>query len=75
MGYPDKDWAMVKLTPDQQRLLCDAEPEIFRPIKGTWGLRGATSVLLRAADARTGRSALGMALRNVTEPAKRRPRP
>jgi hypothetical protein len=68
MGYPDKDWAMVKLTPDQQRMLCAAEPAIFQPVKGGWGLRGATNLKLGAADPRTARSALVMALQNVTAP-------
>ena len=47
-------------------MLVAAEPEMFVPVKGTWGLRGATSVRLAAADARTMRSALTMAWRNVT---------
>jgi len=72
LGYPDKDWAMVKLTPDQQEMLCAAEPAMFRPVKGRWGLRGATNVRLAAADARTARSALAMALTNVTG-KKRKP--
>jgi hypothetical protein len=46
LGYPGKRWAMVKLTPDQQELLVRGEPEIFAPIKGAWGRRGATNVRL-----------------------------
>ena len=57
---------MVKLAPEQQQMLVAAEPEIFVPVNGTWGLRGATSVRLAAADARTMRSALTMAWQNVT---------
>ena len=72
MGYPDNGWAMVKLTPDQQEMLCAAEPAMFRPVKGGWGLRGATNLSLAAADARTARSALAMALKNATE-KKRKP--
>lgn len=68
LGYPGKEWAMVKLTPDQQRMLVDAEPDIFVPVKGTWGLRGSTHVRLGVADARTLRSALTIAMRNVTAP-------
>jgi hypothetical protein len=71
MGYPDKAWAMVKLTPDQQEMLCAAEPAMFRPVKGGWGLRGATNLSLAEADARTARSALAMALKNVTEKRKK----
>ena len=44
LGYPDKDWGMVKLAPEQQQMLVAAEPAMFVPVKGTWGLRGATSV-------------------------------
>jgi hypothetical protein len=36
LGYPDDDWGMVKLTPDQQSALVEAEPEIFRPVRGGW---------------------------------------
>ena len=65
LGYPSEDWAMVKLTPEQQEALVDAEPSVFVPVKGGWGRRGATSVLLRSA--RTGglRLALTAAWRNV----------
>ena len=61
---------MVKLTPEQQQMLVAAEPAIFVPVNGTWGLRGATSVRLAEADARTLRSALTMAWQNVTAPAE-----
>ena len=71
LGYPDQAWAMVKLTPDQQRMLCDTEPTVFRPIKGTWGLRGATNLHLVAADATTARSALAMARQNVAAKLKK----
>ena len=71
MGYPDAAHAMVKLTPEQQRLLVEAEPEIFLPVKGKWGLGGATNVRLKTADATTMRSALAMAWQNAGE-AKRR---
>jgi hypothetical protein len=67
MGYPDKDWAMVKLTPDQQGVLCAAEPAMFQPVKGTWGLRGATLLRLAVTDVTTARSALGMARGNLTD--------
>jgi hypothetical protein len=45
LGYPGKRWAMVKLTLDQQDLLVRGEPDVFAPIKGAWGRRGATNVL------------------------------
>ena len=74
LGYPDKDWGMVKLNPEQQQMLVAAEPDMFVPVKGTWGLRGATSVRLAEVDARTMRSALAMAWRNVTAPKPKKPR-
>jgi hypothetical protein len=66
LGYPGAAWGMVKLAPEQQQMLVSAEPSMFVPVKGAWGLRGATSVRLAAADTRTMRSALTMAWRNVT---------
>ena len=65
LGYPDDAWGMVKLTVEQQRMLVEAEPKIFRPVPGGWGKHGATNVLLSKADAKTLQSALGMAWRNV----------
>ena len=66
LGYPDAGWGMVKLAPEQQQILVASEPAMFTPVKGTWGLRGATCVKLSAADTRTARSALTMAWQNVT---------
>jgi|SRR5690348_10953341 len=48
LGYPDRSWGMVKLTPLEQRMFMDAEPKAFQPCAGAWGRRGATSVKLRA---------------------------
>ena len=65
LGYPDDDWGMVKLTVEQQSVLVEAEPEIFRPVPGGWGKHGSTNVRLAKADAATLKSALGLAWRNV----------
>jgi hypothetical protein len=51
LGYPDKTWGMVKLTPEQQRMFVPANPGVFVPAPGAWGLQGSTLVRLRAADA------------------------
>jgi len=64
LGYPDDSWGMVVLTPDQQAMLVDAEPEIFRPVPGGWGKRGSTNVNLAASDPVTLKSALTMAWSN-----------
>lgn len=65
LGYPDDGFAMVKLTRDQQEALVNAEPDVFSPVKGGWGLRGATNVRLRPAKVRSVRVALAAAWRNV----------
>jgi len=44
LGYPDEAWGMVKLTPEQQSMLAEAEPDIFRPVPGGWGKSGSTNV-------------------------------
>ncbi len=69
LGVPDKAWGMVKLTPEQQDMLMDAEPGAFKPAAGAWGRRGYTHVRLAAVDQKTLRSALAMAWRN-TAPKK-----
>src|SRR5277367_4925108 len=58
LGYPDQDWAMVKLPPEQQELLSKKEPTVFVPVKGAWGRKGATNVRLKAANKTAVRSAL-----------------
>ena len=65
LGYPDASWGMVKLTPEQQIMLVEGEPGIFRPVPGGWGKGGATNVLLSKADGKTLQSALAMAWRNI----------
>ena len=65
LGYPDKDWGTLKLTPEQQSVLVEAEPDIFRPVPGGWGKQGYTNVRLARADQTTLRSALGMAWTNI----------
>ena len=74
LGYPDDDWGMVKLTVEQQSILTEAEPEIFRPVPGGWGKRGATNVRLSKADTMTLRSALEMAWRNVAAKSPNAPK-
>jgi hypothetical protein len=65
LGYPDGDWGMVKLTPEQQAVLVEAEPDIFRPVPGGWGRQGNTNVRLATADPVTLRSALTLAWGNI----------
>lgn len=64
LGAPGPDWGMVKLTPDEQELFVQIEPEGFQPVKGGWGRQGATNVRLRSARKGTVRDALAAAWRN-----------
>jgi hypothetical protein len=64
-SLPDDSRVVVKLTPEQQEIMANAEPAIFVPVRGGWGRRGWTYVILAAADAVTLRSALLTAWRNV----------
>lgn len=63
LAYPNKEWGMVKVTPVEQEMLVRAEPEVFSPVKGKWGLKGCTSVNLNAAKKASLRGALAAAWR------------
>ena len=65
LGYPDERWAMVKLTPEQQRAFMEIAPAAFVPVKGGWGRKGATNVRLAEATRRALGPALATAWRNV----------
>jgi hypothetical protein len=64
----DEDRVVVKLTPEVQAVLTEAEPTVFEPIAGSWGRRGWTNVDLVEADEETLRSALMAAWRTVAPP-------
>jgi hypothetical protein len=61
LGYPDKSYGMVKLTPIEQQMFVNEEPKAFSPCSGKWGLRGATNVKLSAVKKTTLRRALAAA--------------
>jgi hypothetical protein len=65
LGAPDESWAMVKLTPEQQRAFIEKATKVFKPCRGAWGRQGATNVYLAAAKAGVVRAALDTAARNV----------
>jgi hypothetical protein len=65
LAYPDKSYAMVKLTPEQQHYFSKEDPEVFTPVSGAWGRRGAATVHLKAAKKATLRNALQAAWRNT----------
>ena len=65
LGYPDKSHAMVKLSPEDQHNFSRDYPDVFTPLKGAWGRRGATTVHLKAAKKAILRKALAAAWRNT----------
>jgi hypothetical protein len=65
LGYPAQGWGMVKLTPEQQHYFSKEHREIFVPVRGAWGRRGATSVHLKNVDKKTLTKAISAAWRNT----------
>jgi hypothetical protein len=65
LSYPARGWGMVKLTPEQQYYFSKEDPEIFVPVKGSWGRRGATSVHLKNVGKATLQKAISAAWRNT----------
>ena len=63
LGYPDADWAMVALMPEQQEDFIALAPGAFRPANGAWGRQGSTLVRLDAVDADVLENALTAAWR------------
>jgi hypothetical protein len=61
--------ALLKLTPGQQEMLCEAEPRLFRPVPGGWGAKGWTLLDLAKSDEATARGVLWTAWRNVAPAA------
>ena len=65
LGYPDEDWAMVKLPGDAQREFGRRSPGVFKPVKGAWGRQGSTNIYLPAATIDIVREALAAAWHNT----------
>lgn len=57
--------AVLKLEPDQQSLLMEANPGLFEPVPGSWGMKGWTVLKLDCAEADIARHAMTLAWRNV----------
>jgi len=78
LSHPDKRWGMVSLTPDLQQQFVKAASNVFEPVPGGWGLRGATRVNLAAATKQTLLPALQAAWQHVSlkglKPSARPPR-
>jgi hypothetical protein len=86
MGHPDfrangrifasltagEDWAVVMVTPDEQKALLRSDPDVFVPAAGAWGRQGCTKIWLASANKADVRGALTLAWeRIVTLPPPR----
>jgi hypothetical protein len=69
---PRDDHAMVKLPVDAQQASVRDHPDVFQPINGAWGAKGATRVILSAASAKLVKPAITAAWRTVSEAAAAR---
>jgi hypothetical protein len=56
--HPSEKRAVVKLTVEDQQMRVAAEPFVFAPVAGKWGLQGWTNVDLALSDEVTLQSAL-----------------
>jgi hypothetical protein len=61
LGYPDEGLGVLILTPEQQGELIGRHPEMFEPVKGKWGKRGSTQVILKEAKTKVIESAMKLA--------------
>jgi len=71
LGYPDKTRGMVKLSPEDQHYFSKDHPDVFVPVNGTWGRRGATSVYLKNASKEIMAKAIEAAWRNIAPKGKK----
>ena len=67
LAYPDHEWGMVKLPPEDQAVFVQREPSVFRPVAGAWGRGGATQVRLAEAN----EDSVGEAMRIAAETVRR----
>ena len=67
------------LKKEQQEALVKSKPNVFMPVKGGWGRKGSTTVLLPTADQKSVRDALSLAWGNkaskARKPSPKRKRP
>jgi hypothetical protein len=54
----DGDFGVVMLTPEEQAAFIEEAPDAFEPVKGKWGERGATRVVLKKGGKRVVRRAV-----------------
>ncbi len=65
LSYPEHGSGVLVLSPDQQGELIGRHPEVFAPVKGKWGQRGSTQVVLKAATPAVVEPAMKLAWKNA----------
>ena len=65
--HHDREFGMVKLTPDQQEQFSRAHPDTFAPESGAWGRAGSTRVRLASVDEETLGEAVTLAWQNIVK--------
>jgi hypothetical protein len=73
LQYPNDSWGTLMLTPEQQREYVLSSPEVFTPVKGGWGLKGATSVRLQTATEAILHPAITAAWNNKSQKSRAKP--
>ena len=63
--HHDREFGMVKLTPDQQAQFTRAHPGTFAPESGAWGRAGSTRVRLASVHEETLGEAVTLAWQNI----------
>ncbi|MDP3235674.1 MAG: hypothetical protein Q8S33_20175 [Myxococcales bacterium] len=69
-SLPSQTVGVVLLTPEQQRVVVGTAPAMFVPVKGGWGDKGATQVVLEKVTVARARDALKLAWSNRAKPPK-----
>lgn len=72
LGYPDSDYAVVVLSPDQQEGFLADMPRVFSAVKGAWGKRGSTQIHLPSAETEAVAEAIRLAWKRGRPAARRR---
>jgi hypothetical protein len=61
LGYPDERCGVVLLPLEEQERFLRTHPLAFAPVKGAWGRRGDTQIVLDAIDSSTLQAAIAAA--------------
>jgi hypothetical protein len=73
LGYPNHEFGMLKVPPEEQIVLVAAHPSVFGPAAGAWGRNGSTLVRLDVARDAVVRRAMELACDATrAKPAKKR---